>query len=94
VLLRPHPGTPLASFAFYSITLMAVLAAPARRAISYRMSTNIRRGTATSAIWKVTQRPWLTTYAPILISFSRRLVSDRGSAVFGIASVRMKSPRL
>jgi hypothetical protein len=32
--------------------------------------------------------------APILISFSRRLVSDHGSAVFGIARVRMKFPRL
>jgi hypothetical protein len=29
-----------------------------------------------------------------LISFSRMLVSDDGSAVFGIASVRMKLPRL
>jgi len=29
-----------------------------------------------------------------LISFSRKLVSDHGSAVFGIASVRMKFPRL
>jgi hypothetical protein len=47
-----------------------------------------------SAIWKVTYRPWLTTFAPILISFSRKLVSDHGSAVFGIASVRMKLPRL
>ena len=28
---------------------------------------------------------WLTTFAPILISFSRRLVSDHGCAVFGIA---------
>ena len=28
------------------------------------------------------------TLAPILISFSRRLVSDHGSAVFGIARVR------
>jgi hypothetical protein len=32
--------------------------------------------------------------APILISFSRRLVSDHGSEVLGIASVRMKLPRL
>jgi hypothetical protein len=29
----------------------------------------------------VTYRPWLTTFAPILISFSRRLASDHGSAV-------------
>src|SRR6516225_10943575 len=64
------------------------------RAISDRMSANICRDTATSAIWNVMYRPWLTTFAPILISFSRRLVSDHGSAAFGIASVRMKLPRL
>src|SRR6516225_1124429 len=34
--------------------------------------------------------PWLTTLAPSLISFSRKLVSDHGSAALGIASVRMK----
>jgi hypothetical protein len=33
-------------------------------------------------------------FAPILISFSRRLVSDYGSALFDIASVRVKLPRL
>jgi hypothetical protein len=32
--------------------------------------------TATSAFGNVMQRPWLMTFAPILISFSRRLVSD------------------
>ena len=32
---------------------------------------------ATSAIWKATVRPWLTTLAPILISFSFKLVSDQ-----------------
>jgi hypothetical protein len=36
-------------------------------------------------------RPHMTTF---LISFSRKLVSDHGSAVFGIARVRMKLPRL
>jgi len=40
------------------------------------------------------QRPWLTTFAPILISFSCRLVSDHGSVVVGIASVRMKLLRM
>jgi len=30
----------------------------------------------------------------MLISFSRKLFSDHGSAVLGIASVRMKLPRL
>jgi hypothetical protein len=35
-------------------------------------------------------RPWLMTFPPILISFSRRLVSDQRFTAFGIASVRMK----
>ena len=30
---------------------------------------NICPDTVTSAIWNMTQRPWLTTVAPILISF-------------------------
>jgi hypothetical protein len=34
------------------------------------------------------------TFAPILISYSRRLVSDHASAALGITSVRMKLPRL
>jgi hypothetical protein len=34
------------------------------------------------------------TLAPILISLSRRLVSDYGFSAFGIACVRMKVPRL
>src|SRR5208282_1341269 len=50
------------------------------RAMSMRISLNICPDTATSAIWNATWRPWLTTLAPILIGFSRRLVSDRGSA--------------
>jgi hypothetical protein len=33
------------------------------RAISDRVSANICRETATSAIWNVTYRPWLTTFA-------------------------------
>jgi hypothetical protein len=43
-----------------------------KRAIKDRISANICRGAATSAIWKVTYLPWLTTFAPILMSFSRR----------------------
>jgi hypothetical protein len=34
------------------------------------------------------------TLAPILISFSRRLVGDYGSTALGIANVRTKLPRL
>src|SRR5262245_18085910 len=45
--------------------------------MSRNISWNICRGIATSAIWKATWRPWLTTFAPILIGFSFRLVSDQ-----------------
>src|SRR5262249_22091708 len=38
-------------------------------AISRKISWNICRGIATSAIWTATQRPWLTTFAPVLMSF-------------------------
>jgi hypothetical protein len=33
-------------------------------AINHRISANSVLGTATSAIWKAVQRPWLTTFAP------------------------------
>jgi hypothetical protein len=33
-------------------------------------------GTATSAKWNVTYRPWHTTLAPILTSFSCSIVND------------------
>ena len=46
-------------------------------AIRRKISWNICRGMATSAIWKATKRPWLTPFAPILISVSLRLVSDQ-----------------
>src|SRR5262245_19473653 len=45
--------------------------------MSRNISWNICRGIATSAIWKATWRPWLTTFAPILIGISFRLVSDQ-----------------
>ena len=50
-----------------------------RSATGYRR--NIFPGTATSDIWNVTYRPSLTTFAPILISFSRKLVCDQGCTV-------------
>src|SRR5262249_20454255 len=40
------------------------------------------------------ERPWLTTFAPILISFSVKLVSDQSLIGSGVASVRRKLPRL
>src|SRR5208282_5716420 len=63
-------------------------------AMSRRMSANRFLGIATSAIWKATERPWLTTFAPILMSFSLRLVSDQSLIGSGVASVRKKFPRL
>ncbi len=45
------------------------------RPILSRMARNNSRGTATSAIWKAIFPEWRTTFAPILISFSRNVVS-------------------
>lgn len=60
-------------------------------AISRRISWNIYRGMVTSAIWNATKRPWLTTFASILIGFHRRLVSDQRSTVFGSSNVAFES---
>ena len=63
--------------------------------MSIRISANICRDTATSASFEgdvATVADDLL--ARSLISFSRRLVSDHGFAAFGIASLRMKLPRL
>ncbi len=46
----------------------------------------------TSANWNVAERPWLTSLVPILISLSRKLVSDHGSAALGIVSRPHKLP--
>ncbi len=48
-----------------------------------RIVRNSSLGTATSASWKVTYRPWLMTLAPILISFSLSVVRDQCSASLG-----------
>jgi hypothetical protein len=39
------------------------------------MARNNARGTATSAIWKTVFLEWRTTFAPILINFSRNVVN-------------------
>ncbi len=57
-------------------------------AISRRIFSNRPLGTATSANWKVTYRPWLTTFAPIFTSFSRSVVSDQCSNSYSNANVR------
>ena len=64
------------------------------RRIRSRIATNSRRGTATSAIWKITYRACVTTFAPILMSFSRSVVSDQRLTERGSASLRRKLPRL
>jgi hypothetical protein len=58
-------------------------------AIIRKMSTKRFRGMATSAIWKATQRLWLTTFAPILISLSLSVGSDRSWIGSGINDYRM-----
>jgi hypothetical protein len=45
-----------------------------RRSMAFRMSRNNSQGTATSSIWKTILLEWRTTFAPILISFSRNVV--------------------
>jgi hypothetical protein len=45
------------------------------RPIRSKMVWNNSLGTATSAIWKTTCQKWHTTFAPILISFSRSVVN-------------------
>ncbi len=52
-----------------------------------RVFRNSSLGTATSANWNVTYPPWLTTLAPILVSFSRSVVMDQCSTFCGSANV-------
>jgi hypothetical protein len=44
------------------------------------MVRNNSRGPATSTIWKTICREWRTTFAPVLISFSRNVVNVQGRA--------------
>ena len=48
-----------------------------KRWMRSRMAANRSRGTATSASWNVTYLACRTTFAPILISFSRSVVNDQ-----------------
>src|SRR5215213_2250574 len=84
--LYQDAALPLSSITFGLWAAHAGAGGARNRTISDRMSANICCDTATSAIWKVTYRPWVTTFAPILISFSRKLVNDHLSTTFGIAS--------
>jgi len=61
------------------------------RRIRSKIARNSPRGMATSAIWKTTYRECATTFAPILMSFSRSVssatsASRRGAAPVGAGS--------
>jgi len=71
------PAVALERMTIERLTLALVVGCGRSSAMSRNISWNICRGIATSAIWKATWRPWLTTFAPILIGFSFRLVSDQ-----------------
>ena len=64
------------------------------RRMAARMARTIGPVTATSASWKVMARAWRTTRAPILISFSCRLVNDQSAIVSGNSMQRKKMARL
>src|SRR5262249_18930700 len=70
------------------------LGAARSRPIRTRIAANNARGTATSANWNVTDLAWDTTLAPILISFSRSVVSVHVRTGRGSARCRWKFPRL
>ena len=61
VLRQGHPGT---------------VSGCRNRRIHSRIAANIWGETATSYIWKITYRAHVTIFAPILMSFSRSVVSD------------------
>ncbi len=65
---------------------------PNRRMRS-RIAANKSRGTATSTIWNITYFACRTTFAPILISFSRSVVNDPCFTDLGSANRRRKFPR-
>ena len=60
-----------------------------RSSIKPRIFWNKLLGRAALTNWKVTLRPWRTTFAPNLTSISRSVVSDQCATAFGKASVRM-----
>ena len=66
----------------------------ANRSIRLRIAANNLRVTATSANWNVTYFACRVTFAPILTSFSRRVVSDQCFTSWGSANRRKKFARL
>lgn len=77
-LFHPHAKTPPPWFPVFLCNSIHFFLHPdtadgnLRLSIAPRMARNNSRGTATSAIWKITCREWPTTFAAILISFSRK----------------------
>src|SRR6516225_1433234 len=65
-----------------------------KRAIRSKIWANNCRGTVPSASWKVRYLAWATTLAPILISFSRSVVSVQPLIGLGSTSCRRKLARL
>ena len=59
-----------------------------------RICWNSVRGTITSAIRNVIERPCPTIFAPILTSRSRNVVMDQWRTASGKVRVRRKLPRL
>jgi hypothetical protein len=49
----------------------AATGGPRKRSIRRRIAAKSARGTAASASWKTTYRPWCTIRAPILMSFDQ-----------------------
>ena len=78
---RPDAKTPFPWFPLFSCESFHFLLHPdaaagnLSRPIPSRIARNNSLGTATSAIWKTIFREWRTTFAPILINFSRNVVS-------------------
>ena len=83
--------TPPVVFNWPSITSGYVGAGLRRRSsISRKITWNKLLGTATSAGWKVTQRPCPTTLAPIFISFSRNVVINQCLISMHSSNVRLR----
>jgi len=72
----PPPRFPVFPCNFDTFSLHPDIAvANLSRPIPSRIARNNSRGTAASAIWKTIFREWRTTFAPILMSFSRNVVN-------------------
>ena len=70
-------AAPSSFLAYYPVT-QPVPGTSLSRSMRSRIAAKSGRGTATSAIWKVTALERETTLAPILISFSRSVVKLQG----------------